>query len=205
MSVSSKRLDGGFTEKGFQFFGGFRVGQQLLPALVVLLAEKETGKIGDLGLLLRRQRPADADNFFRRSAHSPHLTEMGEHVKCQLSAAQLASVGSRFLFQRFSLSAFASDLLPPSSVLRPLTSTPYFSVSAFQLLPLTKPAYGPSHSHLVSIVRHLLVRIETKLNRLLPAQCSENLAGIQCLQPLPKRFEIGNDCRCVLAQLIQQH
>ena len=71
-------LGGGFTEEGFQFRSRARIGQQLLPSLVVLLGEKEPGKVGDLDLLLRWQRFADANDFFRRSAHKQYLVVKGE-------------------------------------------------------------------------------------------------------------------------------
>ena len=47
------RLGAGFTEGGFRFRSRAGISQQLLPSLVVLPGEKETGKVGDIGLLLR--------------------------------------------------------------------------------------------------------------------------------------------------------
>jgi hypothetical protein len=71
-------LSGGFTEECFQFWSRARISQQLLPSLVVLLGEQETGEVGNLGSLLRWQRLADANDFFRRSAHSQYLAEKGQ-------------------------------------------------------------------------------------------------------------------------------
>jgi len=46
-----------------------RCGQQLLPALIILPREQESGEVDDLGLLLRRQRFADLNDSPGGSVH----------------------------------------------------------------------------------------------------------------------------------------
>ena len=63
-------LSGGFAEECVELRSRILGGQQFLPMLIPLLREEEPRKIGNLALLLLRQRLADADDFLSGDGRS---------------------------------------------------------------------------------------------------------------------------------------